>query len=70
VANVLAVLAEVQQHTIQLLLVVHMDCDAAESPQGCLMQPAVRPGSAEQAALTVSSTALQHCQQAGVWQVQ
>jgi hypothetical protein len=68
-ANVLAVLCEVQPHTVQLLLMMQNCADTAGCQHGCLVQPAVGPSSAEQAARVVS-TAAQHFQQTGIWQLQ
>ena len=61
-AHMLAMLAKVrQQAVIQLLLCPHVYCDATECHHSCLVQPAVCPGSAEQAGGVVYQT-LQHCQ--------
>jgi hypothetical protein len=62
--DVLVVLADKHQHTVYLLLSGHDSCDAAECQRSSLVQPAVGPGCIEQAALIISCTALQHCQQA------
>jgi hypothetical protein len=59
---------QVLQHAVHLLLLGHNCCEGFES-YGSLVQPAVGPGSAEQAAL-VFGTELHHQQQAGVRQVQ
>jgi hypothetical protein len=68
--DVPAMLVQVQQHAVHLLLLGEGCFDAALHQHSCLVQPTVGSGSAEQAALVVSCTALQHAQQAGVWQRQ
>jgi hypothetical protein len=65
--NVLAMVGQVPQHTANMLLCKH-SFDAVSSQCNCLVQPAVGPGSTEQAAGVVS-TAAQHRNQAGVWEV-
>jgi hypothetical protein len=67
--HVLTVPAQVRHHTIHLLLLRQMYCDAAKSHISCLAQPAVGPGRTEQAALVVCCKVLQCQQQAGVWQL-
>jgi hypothetical protein len=66
--HVLAMLAQVQQHAIRLMLCAQGGVDAAQRCYSCLVQPAVGPGGNDQAAVVAAP--LQHCQQAGVWQVQ
>jgi hypothetical protein len=65
-----AVPVQVLQHTVHLLLLRHSCADAVQRCYSGLVQPAVGPGGTEQAALVISCTALQHCQQAGVRQGQ
>jgi hypothetical protein len=69
VLDMMAMLAEVQQHAVALLLLVYDCMDAVQHLHCCLVQSAVGPGGTEQAALVVS-TVLQHLQQACVWQRQ
>jgi hypothetical protein len=70
VVKVLPVPAKVREHAIHLPLLGHDCCYAALGQHGHLVQPAVGPGCTKQAALVVCCTALQHRQQAGVWQCQ
>jgi hypothetical protein len=65
-----AVPVQVYQHIIRLPLLSHSYVNAAERQSSCLVQPAMGPGGIKQAALVLCCTALQHCQQAGVWQGQ
>jgi hypothetical protein len=68
-AHVLAVLCEVWQEAVVQVSSADLFRDAAELQHSCLVQSAVGPGSAAQACCIVCQ-ALQHCQQAGVWQLQ
>jgi hypothetical protein len=65
----LAMVAEVLQDAYTPVSLCHHGPDAAGRLYSCLVQPAVGPRCAEQAAGVVS-TALQHFLQAGVWQLQ
>jgi hypothetical protein len=60
----LAVFAQVVQHTVQLLLLGYCDCHAAQRCHSCLVQLAVGPGSTEQAAMVICCKALQDINQA------
>jgi hypothetical protein len=65
---VLAIPGEVQHNPVRLLLVLFQHSgDAAGYLHCCLLQPAVGPSSAEQAAEIVCASA-HHCQQDAVWQ--
>jgi hypothetical protein len=67
--NVLTIRGKVHPHKHIHLLLIRLQLDVGESEDCCLVQPAVGPGSAAQAA-GVASTAAQHSQQTGVWQLQ
>jgi hypothetical protein len=66
--DVVAVSGHKMQHTVCTLLLMQHTPDAADDQHGCLVQSAVGPVSAEQAARVIS-TAAQHCQQTRVWEV-
>jgi hypothetical protein len=68
--NMLSVCRQVVQHVVNLLLLLEHGYDAAQRCASCMVQPAVGPGGPEQAALVGSCNMLQHCLQAGVWQLQ
>jgi hypothetical protein len=72
--HVLTVPFQVQYHTVQLLLLQHDGCDAAEGCHSSTVQPTVGPGSIEHIVLiedavlvVICCTVPPHCQQAGVW---
>ena len=64
----MAVVEEVHNRAVDVLLGSAVCCYVAKRQHSCLVQPAVGPCSAGQAD-SVVSTALKHCQQAGVWQL-
>jgi hypothetical protein len=67
--HVVAVSGHIMQHTVRMLLLMQHTPNAADYQHSCLVQSAVNPGSAEQAARVIS-TAAQHRLKNGVRQVQ